>query len=163
MTHICGLYQHCRVRIIQIHREGTVVKDEVLTTVVRLLGHAAHAAYSLALSTPVGSKNFNTPKVGDVVMEITTYYWLFDNPPRARHANGTPLDAIGVLEEDVREPIKGEWDEEDDGPRPTERIFYIRTFDGRRFRWENADVIRVPSELKMRFAPFESGPLKAIG
>jgi len=85
------------------------------------------------------------PRVGDLVIEATTIYGV-------RHEGGTDLDGIGTLEEIACEPIGlGDpdftWDEAEDGPRPTEEAFYLRTLDGRRFRWINAQIIAAVRDL----------------
>lgn len=78
------------------------------------------------------------PVVGDWVIETSTI-----------GIRGRPdLDGVGILEEIAREKVvfsdsEFEWDEVEDGPWPTEPIHYIRTMDGRRFRWSNASIIAV--------------------
>lgn len=86
-----------------------------------------------------------SPVVGDLVIEASTVY---------RSRGTTDLDSVGILEEDCREKVifSGDpefvWDEEVEGePHPTERVFYIRTLDGRRFRWTNATMVAAVSEL----------------
>lgn len=85
---------------------------------------------------------------GDFVIEITTAL-MFD---RGRSS----LDAVGQLLRITQEPADfGDpefiWNEEEEGcPHPTERCTYIRTFDGREFRWTNASFISIPTEYPMR-------------
>lgn len=92
-------------------------------------------------------ERMRNPVVGDWVFEATTIYGM-------RHENATDLDGIGILEEDTREPFVFTdpdfiWDEESEGkPHPTERVFYIRTMDGRRFRWVNARLIAILTDLR---------------
>jgi hypothetical protein len=76
-------------------------------------------------------------QVGDLVIETTTVFGF-------RHSPASDLDGIGWLEEVALEHVQMEWDEETDGPHPTEPVHYIRTFDGRRFRWVNASFEALP-------------------
>lgn len=63
-------------------------------------------------------------------------------------------NCVGILEEVAWEPVQFSdpdfvWDEKAEGtPHPTERIVYIRTLKGIRFRWHNASFIRVPSSAE---------------
>ena len=95
------------------------------------------------------------PAIGDCVVELTTVSGWRDETPN-------DIDAVGALLEIVNEPMRQgrsgdqttedqpliEWDETTDGPRPTELVYYIRTLDGRRFRWANASMIAVPVWLQ---------------
>lgn len=86
------------------------------------------------------------PQVGDWVIESTTVDGM-------RHANATDLDGVGILEDIAQEKVDfGDnaevWDEEVEGePHPTETVYYIRTIDGRLFRWTNATIIAAPTWL----------------
>lgn len=87
----------------------------------------------------------NNPRVGDMVIEATTIY-------RIRHKGGTDLDGIGTLEEIAWEPVgiadpEFTWDEAEDGERLSEEVFYLRTFDGRRFRWFDAQIIAAVTDI----------------
>lgn len=78
-------------------------------------------------------------KRGDLVVELSTLYM-----------QDRDLDAVGRLVLVANEPIDyPEWEEEEDGPRPMERVFYIDTLDGRRFRWTNARFLAAPIENMM--------------
>lgn len=84
-------------------------------------------------------QQMSNPSPGDWVAELTTMGM------RGRSS----LDAVGILEEIARERVEFSdpdfvWDETEDGPHPTETIYYIRTMDGRRFRWSNATIIAAP-------------------
>jgi hypothetical protein len=81
-------------------------------------------------------ERFKDVRPGDLVVETTTFHM----PGRAA------IDAVGYLRRVVWEPI-AEWDDE---PRPTEKVFYIRTLDGREYRWTNADFISAPTEFPLR-------------
>lgn len=112
--------------------------------IARVLRVSAYRAY---LNTLIGAappcvqeayKRMTHPRVGDWVIEISTIYI----------ASRSDVEGVGVLEEIAREPIDFlEWDEAEDGPVPEETVYYLRLIDGRRFRWSNASIIAVLSEL----------------
>jgi hypothetical protein len=118
-----------------------------LEKVATALRHTIYGAY---VATLVGSpakvtedfqRRMRAPVVGDWVAETSTTY----------RSRGTgDLDAVGVLEEIAWEDfVWGNpdfvWDEAVEGkPHPKEKVFYIRTLDGRRFRWTNANFIAAP-------------------
>lgn len=123
--------------------------EEQLEEYARVLRTSADNAWS---NTLIGTEarcvhdayaRMKAPVVGDWVIETSTLY-----------VTGRPhLDAVGVLEEAGREPVVwGDpdfvWDEKEDGPHPTEQVWYIRTLDGRRFRWTNASIIAILSERR---------------
>lgn len=124
--------------------------EEQLEEYARVLRTSAYNAYT---NTLVGTApqciydagaRMKAPVVGDWVIETSTIYM-----------NGrSPLDAVGILEEAGREPVVWSdpdfvWDEEEQGvPHPTEQVWYIRTLDGRRFRWTNASIIAILSERR---------------
>lgn len=107
-----------------------------------MLNHLAHMAYMLTLGgvppwmSAVGQR-MRSPKDGDLVMETSTYYGRGSYPPEMR---------IGRLVRSAREPVGMEWDEAEDGPKPTERVFYIKGLDGVEHRWTNADFIAIPED-----------------
>lgn len=120
---------------------------DVLREAARLLGCATHAAYMCTLrgDVPVGSsKNFE-PAIGKMIMEISSFYWSCAVPFERDY---DPINSIGVWEREEQEPVftPEQWAEGggEDEPIPTERVIYIRTLDGREFRWVNANFIRVP-------------------
>lgn len=87
----------------------------------------------------------NQPRVDDLVIEATSIH-------RVRHEGETDLDGIGTLEKIAWEPIGlGDpdfaWDEVEEGPRPKEEAFYLRSFDGRRFRWIDAQIVAAVSGI----------------
>lgn len=114
-----------------------------------------HLCYNAYTATLVGNPakvtadfgdRMKDPKIGDFVIETSTVY----------RSRGTgDIDAIGVLEEVAWEKVAFDsdpefvWDEAVEGrPHPLERVTYIRTLDGRRFRWVNASFVAAPIELK---------------
>ena len=121
--------------------------EEIATAFRRL---AYNAYYATLVGNPAKitedfGNRMKDPMPGDFVIEISTIY----------RSKGTgDIDAIGILEEQVREKIQWDdsdfvWDEEAEGqPHPTELITYIRTLDGRRFRWSNASFIALPTYLR---------------
>lgn len=128
------------------------MKRDALEQLAREIATAVYNAYSNTLvgtaSPRVHELNdrIRDVRIGDLVIEHTTC--LMPSRPA--------LDAVGYLLRDVWEPVKFSdpdfvWDEKEEGqPHPKERIFYIRTLDGREFRWENASLISAPTEWKMR-------------
>lgn len=124
---------------------------KALREAARLIGCAAHAAYMCTLrgDIPAGSsKNFE-PQVGRMAMEVSSFYHAFD--PAGPTRGYDPLNAIGVLERIEWEPMaspekwndgvedKSEWE-----TPPNEKVHYLRTLDGREFRWVNSMLILVP-------------------
>lgn len=84
-------------------------------------------------------ERMHAPQDGDWVCETSTLGgW-------GARKDMSPLDAVGRLVRTAREkmPIE-EWDEQTDGPWPTEKVWYVRTLDGREFRWVNADFVAIP-------------------
>lgn len=110
----------------------------VLATKIR---HGIYSSYSATLvggAAEVTRRQFqrmSSPQIGDLAAEQTTIYISPD------------IDAVGIIEEIAEEPVIFDdeefvWDAEVEGkPHPLERVFYIRTLDGRRFRWTNANFI----------------------
>lgn len=118
---------------------------EKLAMSIRRFAYAAYTA-TLVGKAPDCTINFNRrmrePLVGDLVIEISTVY---------RSRGTTDLDAVGYLEETTREKVvfTGDpdfvWDADVEGQsHPTEPVTYIRTLDGRRFRWTNASFVALP-------------------
>jgi len=76
--------------------------------------------------------------VGDFVFENTS-------PPDETIPS---INKVGWLQRIAHEPrfSNDEWKEMAEGrPCPTERAYYIRTLDGREFRWTNAQMIALPA------------------
>lgn len=120
----------------------------------RLATTLRRSIYNAYMATLVGDapevtkryyKRASKPQIGDLVTEATTIGGM-------RHDNATDLDGVGILEDVTWEPVDfGDpdfvWDEAEEGrPHPTEQVFYIRTLDGRRFRWVNANFVAAVSE-----------------
>lgn len=100
---------------------------------------AAYSAYRMALysSSDFGSsvsKRMGDPVVGDLVIETSTVF-----------STCRPhLDAVGTLLRVEREEMQVPgWDQEEDGPLPTEVAYYLRLLDGTEFRWVNASFAAV--------------------
>lgn len=115
---------------------------EKLATSIRRFADAAYGA-TLVGRAPDCTIDFNrrmrAPQIGDLVIETSTVY---------RSRGTTDIDAVGYLEEVAREKVIFDddpdfvWDETVEGqPHPTEPVTYIRTLDGRRFRWTNANFV----------------------
>ncbi len=114
-----------------------IATKELASTLRRTIYNAYRATLvgNPAQVTELYSERARNPRVGDMVIESTTIHW-------PQH----DLNGVGILEEITHEPVVyGDgfaWDEEAEGrPHPTERVFYLRTLDGRRARWTNADLV----------------------
>ncbi len=130
-----------------------------LQEAARWAAYSAYGAYMATLRGDVPAwshKNFE-PEVGQPVVEISTI-GMWDEPERyaakEEYAHlSNVLNCIGTLERIAAEPVwtEEEWKEGGDtGPIPTQKVWYIRTLDGREFRWENATFIRVPNTRNFR-------------
>lgn len=118
---------------------------DALREAARLLQQTTVVAWGNVLigSAPPCVQNayekMKNPEVGSWVCEITT----------AGMRGRDPLDAVGVLEKVAAEKIDFNdpdfvWDEEEEGrPHPTETVYYLRTLDGREFRWSNATLVTI--------------------
>ena len=109
-----------------------------------MLSEAAYMGYRLTLgSVPpwmaaIG-RRMREIQVGDLVQEISTY----------PHGHAPKLAAsmrIGHLRCICQEPIAMEWDEQQDGPKPSETVYYIDGLDGAERRWTNASFVAIPAE-----------------
>lgn len=100
-------------------------------------------------------RRFNDIQIGDLVVETSTA--LMDGR-RGEKYYRPALDALGYLVKITWEPVVwGDpdfvWDEAVEGkPEPTEKCVYIKTLDGREFRWTNASFISCPIEWPIRGA-----------
>lgn len=134
-----------------------------LATLVRRTIYNAYCATMVGNPAKVTSMYYDRaskPEIGDLVIESTTVHGM-------RHANATDLDGVGILEEIALEPFVFEgdpdfvWDEQVEGrPHPTERVYYIRTFDGRKFRWVNARMVAAVG-IDLDFFGLHSSPMSA--
>jgi hypothetical protein len=115
-----------------------------------LLSLLCISAYNHYLATLVGNPTpsvkragdrMTSPRVRDWVIETSTIY------DRARDKN-----RIGRLLRVENEPIctAEQWAERGGGiePVPRERVTYLRTVDGREYRWTNASFIAVPADIR---------------
>jgi hypothetical protein len=119
--------------------------SEVADKALELLTHATYWAYSLSLGTLDGARKdyftrMSNPEVGDLVMEITNF-------------GAKPIDRIGRLISADQEPPpyldEATYDEEEwEGPWPPylEKVWRIKTLDGREFYWTNARFIVIPED-----------------
>ncbi len=133
-----------------------MAEDSVLD-LEKLARQIATAMYNASSSVLVGnapqcvhdlSARFRDIQPGDLVVERTTCLM----------AGRPALDAVGYFLRSAEEPFnisypEFEWDEKVEGkPMPKETVYYIRTLDGREFRWHNADFMSAPTEWPMRGA-----------
>jgi len=119
---------------------------EALAKAIRNITYNAHGATLIGPEIPVVQRlgnRMNDIKIGDLIVEISTI-WMQQR---------SDLDGLGYLIRIEQEPVdfgpRAEpWDEKEEGqPHPTERCTYIKTLDGREFRWTNASFIAAPIEL----------------
>lgn len=127
--------------------ESKFLNEDVTTErLATELAHAIYHSWSLSLTgTPRAHESheyMRAPAVGDMVLETSTYWGSRAAKPPLNY-----LDSVGLLEEITSEPVPMEWDEKEDGPHPKEKVHYIRTLDGRRFRWVNASFVRSPRQI----------------
>lgn len=129
--------------------DNSVNIEALATSVRRLINNAVNATSvgNPAQVTEQFYKRSQDLRLGDLVAEMSTVY---------RSRGTSDIDAVGYLEEIAFEKVVFEgdpdfvWDEAVEGrPHPTERVYYIRTLDGRRFRWTNASFVAAPTELRI--------------
>lgn len=130
---------------------------EELEQIARAIGisnYLAERAVLVGNPAPVTQGHYERMKdirVGDLIVEKTTILMSICG----KHYRPA-LDAVGHLVKITQEKIVfGDpdfvWNEEEEGkPHPTETCTYIRTLDGREFRWTNASFLSVPTEYPLR-------------
>jgi PAS domain-containing protein len=109
------------------------------------------AAYNAYACTLIGTPPGIVVKAGDRIKNPQRGDWVIETSSIWR---GQPhIDGIGILDAVEMEPVDFNdpdfvWDEASEGrPHPTERVYYLRTMDGRRFRWTNASIVAVYTDL----------------
>lgn len=123
------------------------MKTIPLERLAKELAQSIHRAWELSLAGHKAAhdsfEQMKAVSVGDMVVETSTFYNVAtDGKWRGQ---GSVLDTVGILDEVAQEKVEiAEWDEEADGPWPTETVYYILTLDGRRYRWVNANFVRAP-------------------
>lgn len=138
------------------------MKEEInLGRIVRLLELAAYKIWDACLvgnqceKTREMFEDMKNPKPGDLVIEKSTLY-----AGKMRGTDGKMescgICGIGYLVKIERESIWTEeqvkingWKLENDGPIPTEKVIYLKLFDGREIRWTNADVLKIPISIQL--------------
>lgn len=138
-------------------------RDDLEKLARAIVTMAYNASGALYMGKPTGRvedlrRRFDDIQVGDLIVETSSA--LMDG--RRGEKNYRPaLDALGYLVKVTWEPVVwGDpdfvWDEAAEGkPEPTEKCTYIRTLDGREFRWTNASFISCPVEWPIRGAKCE--------
>jgi len=155
------------------HPENTVkfpqderTAGQQLRAAIDLLHVLASALHSASLNcTPMlGHVQawMRSPKVGDMVVEVTTAFMRADkgDQERARH------DSFGTLLAIEAEPVHSDSDwervkDDFDGVRPTEKVYYVATMDGAVARWTNARFVRVPRSYG-EWTEAEGNPLAGV-
>ncbi len=130
--------------------------EQELEDIARAIGVASYLAHTAI----IGAQHKNARdlyermkdiRIGDIVVEITTILMSV-----AGKHHRPALDAVGHLVKITQEKIVFSdpdfvWNEEEEGkPHPTETCTYIRTLDGREFKWTNASFISVQTEYPTR-------------
>ena len=138
-----------RKRIAESEAEAEEPPKQDEDLVLRMLGIAGYELYRAHLvgnncnSNQKRLNRMQEPRPGDLVLETSsTPSWIL----RRQSKDGwiSPENAIGFFVRKGREAIPGiEWDEEEDGPLPTEVVWYIEAFDGRLLRWTNANFVTI--------------------
>lgn len=128
------------------------MENHELASIARLIGTSVYNAHGAVLVgnparvTEALYERMKDVRIGDWVVEQTTILM----------PNRSALDAVGRLIKITQEKVDfGDpnfvWDGAEEGrPHPTETCTYIRTLDGREFRWTNASFISVPTEHPIR-------------
>lgn len=128
-----------------------------LEQIARTMGVCAYTAWVAVLcGNPTGNqeqlnKRMRDIQVGDWIVETTTI--LMSVTGRSYRP---ALDAVGRLVKITQEKVVFSdpdfvWDETAEGkPHPTEACTYIKTLDGREFRWTNASFVSIPNEWPIR-------------
>lgn len=109
-----------------------------------VVGYELWKAHLVGNSCPSNTRRFNrmrVPRTGDLVLETSSaLLWMLGIRQSDWHV---AENGVGYLLREAREAIPN-WDEAELGePAPTEKIWYIRTLDGRELRWTNADFIAI--------------------
>jgi hypothetical protein len=126
-------------------------KLEAIATAFRRTAYNAYICTLIGNAPGIVIKAGNrmkNPVPGDWVIETSTIGGF-------RGKAMTDLDAIGVLDAIEWEPVDfGDpdfvWDEAVEGrPHPKERVYYILTMDGRRFRWVNANFVTAVTDFPL--------------
>lgn len=132
---------------VNIADQDTPMDVGSLATILRRTIYNAYLATLVGNPVDVTRRYYErakAPQIGDLVTEASTVYGM-------RHEGATDLDGVGILEEIAWEKVVfGDpdfvWEEKVEGrPHPTEKVYYIRTLDGRRFRWTNANFVSAVS------------------
>ena len=107
--------------------------------IIRLLAVSAYYAwYNCLVGSPAPRiaelyRELSNPKVGDLVLETSTFGRRFGRPP-----------TIGRLAKVSREHVNAEgWEEDADGPLPFDTFWYLTNLDGEEERWSNCTFIKV--------------------
>lgn len=129
--------------------ESTYQLIRLLELVIDKLHQATFSGGGSQWARDLGQE-MSTLKPGDLVVEISTVN-LGKMRGDDRQWEDRDVRGIGYLLRIVEEPFwtAAEWAEQDGGtePIPTHPVTYLRLFDGREMRWENATFVRVPDLL----------------
>jgi hypothetical protein len=107
----------------------------------RIIWQATMAAWDLCLgghdwpAKKEMRERMKFPRPGDMVVEASAGLRKLDCAM-----------AVGWLVREAREPIEvDEWNVEEDGPIPLEKVVYITAIDGRDARWVDCEFFQVPT------------------
>lgn len=119
--------------------------DDELEILARYL---RRTGYGLWTATLHGHRIEEHQAVHGRMNDLTPGSLVFESTTIIQSKGTTDLDSVGFLERIEFEPMSIDgWDEDEDGPPPLERATYIRTLDGRSFRWVNATFLSFPDQI----------------
>lgn len=137
------------------NEETPEVSWDGMATLIDGLGQEFYASMIHGNPCPDNARRYKrmtSPQPGDLVMETSTSglrmqvacdEWIA--APKYPHIKSRC--AVGILIKVAQEPVPytdAEWDEEEEGPRPLETVWYLRLLDtGEEFRWTNADFVTI--------------------
>lgn len=136
------------------HRRGKMSKaSDISLLLLDILIANADAAYSSSLigtnlDTPRKRfEFFHNPRVGDLVMEMSTIGFRECNRTRIGYLVKITEEPYPVPDGMTEEEYRKEYEPE---PIPTERVYYISLLvDGSECRWTNARFIRVVEDWRV--------------
>jgi hypothetical protein len=109
------------------------------------VGYELWSSQLIGNSPPITQRRFermDKPEPGDLVLE-TSSAWMWIKKRQKVGDWWCAENAIGTFLRQEWEPIPN-WNEEDEGESaPKERVWYIRSHDGRELRWTNANFIAI--------------------
>jgi hypothetical protein len=121
---------------------------DTLVNIIRRVGHELYCSTLIGADVPSVTRcgeRMCHPQPGDVVLETSSFYVVnLGKKVKGKDYWAKPEETVGILDRETREPIAGEWEETEEDPRPTERVWYIKRLrDGGTVRWTNANFVAI--------------------